>query len=365
MGSTISVAKNASFIEDAKGERYFLLSEQTYESNMFPQDPRWGAIYFGPVLRCLEKVVEWSAACEGGSIRGPKGSITPTAYIKQWRDAMAAPTQLIQARVQIPFGTSHYEVPLSHRPRVLEILARHSIAAAEDGPVVIDMAAAGALAAAHEITTTKFSRSHFEGLISPWKLFRHLDCYSLPHPEKGLQRPPAVKADLSGVQVFNFPPVEEGGYQPSDATLILRDGRLHTGGMEGFIREVIAPGETARPGSAEPTIRAFRALLKAAQPLPENTAFMVDRGCPLEDETDRPFVGRLIDELAVKLNLVAGIDRIDRIEGTVADLRRAKVGWWDIGSLVYRDALRLELREQPTPAQAAVEAGEGEQLALI
>lgn len=92
MSSTYVVGKQAAACADENGVLFYLLSEQSYESNVHSRIPHWSARFFGRYEDCIARVIRWSSDIEGGMLRGE--AKTSTAYIKQWRERLAAPVRL-------------------------------------------------------------------------------------------------------------------------------------------------------------------------------------------------------------------------------------------------------------------------------
>lgn len=92
MGATVSTACAVSAFRDRNnGGLYYIMWEETYEKNVHPHTPSWGAIHVGDQASIIEAVFRNAHVCEGGSLQGRSGHITPEGYIQRWMKALKAP----------------------------------------------------------------------------------------------------------------------------------------------------------------------------------------------------------------------------------------------------------------------------------
>jgi len=100
MGATVSTACAVSAFRDRNdGRIYYIMWEKTFEKNVHPHNPSWGAIHVGDQTSVIETVFRNANACEGGLLQGLRGHITPEGYIRRWMNALKEP-------MVVPEGTT-------------------------------------------------------------------------------------------------------------------------------------------------------------------------------------------------------------------------------------------------------------------
>ncbi|ABM97090.1 hypothetical protein [Methylibium petroleiphilum] len=294
MSSTYVVGKAAAACVDEKGTVFFLLSEQSYESNVHPRTPRWCTTFFGTYEACIARMIRSAGAIEGGSLRGD--ARTPSAWIKHWREHLANPVRLEKGLVEGEFGPGLYKLPEAHRDAVNALLASYGFPAAEGPKLTIDMNADGALRLLADLTDGRF-----EGFYA-WRFFSNAVYRSIPFPEIGTPIPAPAKVSLD-VQVYTLPGASTCGTE-QEHVIVGRDGARLTGWeystVGSFVSNEVIELEMATPGSAEPALREFRKVLKSKTVLPASTRVTLVR--PPEEE--RYHRGKF-DELCTALGLPA------------------------------------------------------------
>ncbi|MBG6083055.1 hypothetical protein [Rubrivivax gelatinosus] len=270
MSSTYVVGKAVSACVDERGTVFFLLMEKTYESNCYPQVPRWGVRFFGAYEACLARIIGGGGSVEGGSCKGD--ATTATAWIRQWREQLANPGTLSKQVITAEIGGGLYKLPEEHRQAANKLLLSRGFAAVENDRLTIDMTADGALQLLADLTDGRF-----EGFY-PWRFFRNNGPSSEPCPGLGVPVPAAAKAKLD-VSVYTLGSEREGW---DEQHVIAGPAGLRITGWDystvaSFIDNEAIAMEMAQPGSAEPAITAFRKVLKAKQKLPGQTRVTVQQ----------------------------------------------------------------------------------------
>lgn len=266
MSSTYSVGKKAAVIAAINGTLYYALFEQTFESNVFPQTPRWSAIYFGTAAACMDTIIKYSAACEGGCLKERGGDTTPSAYIKHWREALANPVELASDRsLTASFGNGIYKLDPESRPQVEALLSKHGHPGVEGDKLVLqlpthvellaDLAAAG--------TPT-------------WRFLDESGTYSYPNPQLGYQ-PAAAKGEVPAFSALyaKDKPSYDSEFWISAEGSILGTG-WHYSTISHLIHRFVRPSEARFPGSAESAIKQIRAVVKEAVPFPNGQRIEID-----------------------------------------------------------------------------------------
>lgn len=262
MSSTwISGYRAAACVDDETGETYFLLSEETCESNVFPRTPRWSARFFGTASSCMASIVTWSSACEGGSLKGGHGrDISPSTYITRWREALSHPVWLDKRQVQVRYGNGFYEVKPELREKASRIMERYGHSHPTGDSLVVDMSMSKAL----PLLAQLLEEGREEGLF-PWRLWSVGSYQGLTVPGLGIQYTRGQKASVRGVRVWRL---KSSG--ADDNFIVQFDGeKAKLVGweylvMSNYIARVVADEEVKRPGIAEAQIKAFRKIVDDA-----------------------------------------------------------------------------------------------------
>lgn len=271
MGSTYVTGKSAAACMDEDGRVFYRLAERSHESNVFPQCPQWGAVFFGTYEQCMDYVIRAASAVEGGCLKGD--ARTPTAWIKQWRDQLAHPIQLEKGVLEANFGEGIYELPQGHRERVIAQFESFDLSPITGIRLLLDLNAHGALQALSQLFAQRLEGIH------AWRFWRYASSYGVPCVDLG--RPAAVQGKIAlDVQVFKLP-VPSLCDSEFDHAIVTPTGTRMTGWaystMQAFISEDAAALERNFPGSAETAIRAFRKQVESAPVLPAQARLRVKR----------------------------------------------------------------------------------------
>lgn len=124
MSSTYSINKCAGVFQTSAGP-FYVLFEETAESNVYPREPQWCCITMGYIEDVLRRVFAMAGSCEGGSLKGAGGrAILPETYIGAWLKALANPysypDQVIQLHSSNLFSSP---VPAESTEQVFTIMA--------------------------------------------------------------------------------------------------------------------------------------------------------------------------------------------------------------------------------------------------
>jgi len=109
MGATVTTGKLAAAFRAPAGQIIYVLFEETYEKNCFPHTPHWGCICLGDLATVLGRIFSHAAACEGGSLQGRSGHLTPEGYIRGWLKALAAPVAFPDRQIRLKGGSGYYD----------------------------------------------------------------------------------------------------------------------------------------------------------------------------------------------------------------------------------------------------------------
>jgi hypothetical protein len=124
MSTTHSVGKRVIILKDTKGKLWFLLQEQTYSSNCFPQRPEWCYVYFGDLNGAIQNIIHGAASCEGGCLSGAGRTLKTESYIQQWMAAMKKPKLASALHIKFAFAEEGYRTlrPKQHLENIRNIL---------------------------------------------------------------------------------------------------------------------------------------------------------------------------------------------------------------------------------------------------
>lgn len=105
MASTVSTGKLIGAFNDVKGKTFYIIFEETYDSNTYPRTPKWCARAIGD-LAAMMRLIFWSgSSAEGGMLKGTGGkSITPEGYIGGFMKELANPVEIQDQRFELSVG---------------------------------------------------------------------------------------------------------------------------------------------------------------------------------------------------------------------------------------------------------------------
>lgn len=278
MGSTYVVGKMAAVCADSTGQRYWAIAERSYCSNVFPQTPHWEIRCFGSFERCMGSIINTASCVEGGMVKGT--ARTASAFISQWRKALASPVALPRHSVELQFGRTFSNVSESSREQLVELAAAFPKGACITKDVItIDTRTDEGLRFAAAATATPEGQEY--PLISAWRLWTASSIENWPaasHEDATVTRA-VTSADLGGVRVLRMMTAAPGHEQ--DHLIVSGHVVRNTGWaystMGSFIRNEVYKAEMTRPGSAEVMIQKFRKVVEEAPETPEDTVVVVRR----------------------------------------------------------------------------------------
>jgi hypothetical protein len=261
MSSTwVSGMSAAACVDSGTGTIYYLLSEQTAESNVHPRRPHWSARFFGTAPECMAAIVRWSSGCEGGCTKGGNGrDMTPSGYIGKWREAMSLPVVLPKGEVRAKFGTGFYDISPELKSVVSEVLTRHGLPDVQGEEMRVDMDAPKALPALVELL-----RVGYEKGLYTWRLWSYVDSVTARRPELGVSMAKAKGAKVEGVRVWRIKQSNDDEFLVAFGDEKPRMTGWHYSLIQTFIIRAVVPAEMEQPGVAESLIRAFRKFVDDA-----------------------------------------------------------------------------------------------------
>lgn len=257
----------AACVDDETGTVYYLLSEQTAESNVHPRRPHWSARFFGTASECMAAIVRWSSGCEGGCTKGGNGrDMTPSGYIGKWREAMSLPVCLPKNQVHAKFGKGFYEISTELIEVVSETLRRHGLPAVQGDELKVDMQSQKALPALCELLKIGYEKG-----LYPWRLWSYVDSLTARRPELGVPTATVRGAKVQGVRVWRIKQAHDDDFLVAFGDEKPRMAGWHYSVIQNYIVRAVVPAEMEQPGIAESLIRAFRKFVDDA-PLVSSSA---------------------------------------------------------------------------------------------
>lgn len=213
----------------------------------------------------MDRVIRHATACEGGCLKESGGDTTPSAYIKHWRAALAAPVALQARVVSASFGINLYTLDPKLREQTAQILAAHAHPGIDGDTVRFEIEAQPALL-----------QALVEAGHHPWR-FLEPESSCIDASWAAYQPTPCVGIEPV-VSVYVVPP--ENNWEP-EYWFQVENGAVINGGwaystVSKLIDIFARPSEAAHPGSAEDVIRRIRAKVKSAQQLASFEPICID-----------------------------------------------------------------------------------------
>ena len=288
MGATVTTGKRAHAFLSNEGVPIFILEEETYEKNVTPHRPRFNVVAFGTYDDVMRHVFRYASATEGGMLQARSGWIGSEGYIKGWRSAIANAdldrNHFRPESVGLFIGTS-WLAPIekgaeasgqwSSESKAIKILRDAHF------DWIADDLLAGKTIPMHmkddlNVLLALYGSGSSKNL-APWAILRDLypACSSTRADsifDLKIPTPLVKKPVLPKVEFFDI-----ADRELSEIRFVLEGGRLikrHRSSyqyLSEFISEDLAGLEEEFPGCAESFIRQYKAFLKAAKPIPENT----------------------------------------------------------------------------------------------
>lgn len=124
MGATHTCKQTAYTVCADDGQLFFLLSESTFESNVYPRKAHACVTFAGTAEACMGRAIRYASDCEGGMLKGPSACITPENYINKWRIALRTAKRIDANLVMVnfKFSTSWMGIAVSKRGDVESLL---------------------------------------------------------------------------------------------------------------------------------------------------------------------------------------------------------------------------------------------------
>lgn len=265
-------------LRDGSGTPWFLLAEESFESNLSSRTPHWCALSFGRYEQVMSRILRASTSVEGGSLCG--AFKTPSAYIRGWRRHLASPRVMTPFLVTANVGTYLHDIPPAALPEISRSLAAHGLPPLSEDckRIDLDLSDDRTLPVFADITSGRIPE------VYVWRFFHSVHGLLHAPSSPGIQVVEATVVELNDVEVYTLGP-QYPGHGCDEHTHVLRvEDRWKVSGwaystVGDFIQSVAMPREIARPGIAEALIKRFRVLLKNPIPMPGGTVIRI----PLPD----------------------------------------------------------------------------------
>lgn len=267
MGATIVKDKFAAQYCDRFGKSYFVLYEETYESNVYPQIPRWGASAFGEIADVMEFIFMVAACANDGLTRGPHGSLTASGVIKSWLQELKNPRILGEVEIVLKVGSNLDRTDLPAILDRLKGIGRQDLVDAieqQKWPTINSMDDAKVIKALY---------GHTRDLMGVWRAFTSVPL-SAYRDEAGGYNPPIKKEKW----------IPSGTYAklPNDYLLCSQDGKhwklsnSRSGVEMQQICELYAL-ELRSPGSYLAAIKQIKQTLHDVAPVNPKSIVVIDK----------------------------------------------------------------------------------------
>jgi hypothetical protein len=296
MGATVTTNKKVAAFRRADGEIIYFLFEETFEMNVRPHSPHWGARAVGTYEDCMLRVFQGAASCEGGSLQTRAGQTTPEAYLQAWKYQFKAPVPMHDEDIVLELrGTSMYtSIGDQHAAEAIESLSkigRHDLVdALQAGPVTVRLHAdIDIVIALYGVRTN----------IPLWKVLR----YGPPHDQGTESLAPAKRTGQAvAPSVYAFKVDKENVIVSIGGAAYQHMGWVYSA-VGQYMREVVLPLELRCDGVAKKMIGAFRDKLDNAPKLPRSAQITITPAA-----ADHSYYSENAQTLAVKLGKAASKD---------------------------------------------------------
>lgn len=270
MSSTISTGKLAAAFTSAKGNPFYVLFEESYESNVSPKTPGWSCVAFGDLQNAMKRIFQSASACEGGMLRYRGGRVLPENYIASWLRELGHPVAMRDYVVDLSVSDSFYST-WSHnafqerKAGLLELKMDDIVSKLESGEKV--------KLPLHENAEllAELVKSHG---VSHWRLINHADTSALPVQDGHLIYLPKPAK-------YAAPVVPEAMRLDEDNYLLQNDDGTWRGAgwaysiVGQYIVNEVLSAELERPGCYKSMIKAMRDKLESSPKLDRDMTVMI------------------------------------------------------------------------------------------
>ncbi|MDE3022624.1 MAG: hypothetical protein KGI54_12320 [Pseudomonadota bacterium] len=270
MGSTVTVGKKAYAFKPPSGEIVYAIFENTYEKNCYPHTPHWGCCGIGNIAQIMRRIFLAASICEGGSLQGKKGWISPEGYIKGWLKELDCPIEMADKCITIKMGNRFYDAISQEGFAKISVLLQQ-----ENRQDIVDRLERG-----EEIALSLYADAQLivtlcnQGKVSSWRLIPSAPYGGECNTSLGYHPVPAIRYEMVTPSAYRI--------DINDDCIIRQDdGSWHCEGSEySIVEDYIAhlwQSEILEPGSYRNRIRNFRNAMKLAPKLPsESVKISVD-----------------------------------------------------------------------------------------
>lgn len=281
MSRTHITGQLAACLRDKNGTPWFLLSEESFESNLWPRTPHWCSLSFGRYEHVMARILRGSASVEGGSLCG--AFKTPSAYIRGWRRVLAQPHLMVRSVLTAAVGHYLHDIPPAAVPEISKVLVANGLPPlpSDCQTIQLDLNDDRVLPVFADITSGRIDG------VYVWRFFNDVQSLLRSRVVQGVDVVQATTAALEDVEVHTLG-LQYPGHGCDEHVHVLRHaGRWKVTGwsystVAAFIQSVVIDRETAQPGIAEALIKRFRVLLKEPIAMPGNAEIRI----PLPDGND-------------------------------------------------------------------------------
>ena len=325
MSSTIVTDKCVAAFR-SNTEIIYLLFIETYDSNVFPQTPRWNCCAIGSYDEVLLYIHLIMSSCEGGTTKYRRGNIKPENLLKSWQKLFQAPVHMpdvsitldMTAQLKTDYGRTEVE-------KVCTSLTARGLPEMSDTvrqqPLQLWL---------HKDVAAVMAIYGVNGALSPWRAVRRDDAYTLPIRELS----PAREKLFVGWPSLEVLKVEDRQY--NDFVLVkAEDGRWRSvqavcSAVQHFISQYGYQMELRSAGSSVQHITRFRDQVTAAKAVQDHIKLTI--------YPDRTNGYTWPEELAFKLLNKLGISKpaegaaAPRVTTTLGDVRECD-GMYELSRL--------------------------------
>ena len=282
MGATIYTARKVYAFRAATTVGYILMDE-TFEKNVTPHTPRWGALAFGTLEDVMQMVFLAASSVESGMLQGRPRTPSTTAYIKGWIDLLAQPEELFDSNMNyaLRFGSYGANLPSTTwrgedtKQHILDRLQQRGYAFQSE------QLSAGKDLSVHLADDFDMLRAIYGGesktrLVHPSYLFSDGRMGGLPNPDLGYQA--IIRTTRTAWKVPKVLLIDEPRNPIREHSNLLVETPTGEYLPRGWAYSVIGDylrdawrDELAQPGSYRAKLSAWRQAIDEAPAVPDTT----------------------------------------------------------------------------------------------
>lgn len=243
----------------ADSKQYFLVFTEGWTKKYGPKEASWDAMHFGDLDSTMACGIKLAAAFFSGDFQGPGGRKTPTAFLAQFRKALANAYELphFDCPCKVKVGDQFFRsIKSKWLPEIEQILSAHGLPAIGDESALSLFPHQHPQAIQDILDLSDPKGAWDEKNIPCWMFFSDSDRYMLTQPSDHAVTVKKAKSDVVVPEVYKyndrywFPETEDAAMQFKDYDYVV---------FQKMVSKYAVESEKRIPGSAEDCIKAIMA----------------------------------------------------------------------------------------------------------